>query len=217
MSCSTSRRRRSCSTSTRSRSPTLDATLVAEHVARQLEQRVSFRRAMKKAIASTMRAGARRHPHRLLGTPRRRRNGAHREVPRGPRAAPHAARRHRFRARHGPHDLRDGGREGVDLQRRESWTSASRAMHRRRRRPGPPRRERAHARTEAGQTSEADARTPEGQGVPRLDRGIRRVRTSGAGSRPGSPTARSRRPASRSRASSSAAERCGSGSSRTSR
>jgi len=32
--------------------------LVGEHVARQLEQRVSFRRAMKKAIASTMRSGA---------------------------------------------------------------------------------------------------------------------------------------------------------------
>jgi len=38
--------------------PDMDATLVGEHVARQLEQRVSFRRAMKKAIASTMRAGA---------------------------------------------------------------------------------------------------------------------------------------------------------------
>jgi len=38
--------------------PDIDATLVGEHVARQLEQRVSFRRAMKKAIASTMRAGA---------------------------------------------------------------------------------------------------------------------------------------------------------------
>ena len=36
----------------------LDAQLVAEHVAKQLEQRVSFRRAMKKAIASSMRAGA---------------------------------------------------------------------------------------------------------------------------------------------------------------
>ncbi len=36
----------------------LDAQLVSEHIAKQLEQRVSFRRAMKKAIASTMRAGA---------------------------------------------------------------------------------------------------------------------------------------------------------------
>ena len=36
----------------------LDSQLVAEHIAKQLEQRVSFRRAMKKAIASSMRAGA---------------------------------------------------------------------------------------------------------------------------------------------------------------
>ena len=36
----------------------LDSQLVAEHIAKQLEQRVSLRRAMKKAIASTMRAGA---------------------------------------------------------------------------------------------------------------------------------------------------------------
>jgi small subunit ribosomal protein S3 len=37
--------------------PDSDAQLVAEHVARQLEQRVSFRRAMKRAITSAMRAG----------------------------------------------------------------------------------------------------------------------------------------------------------------
>jgi len=38
--------------------PEVDAQLVAEHVASQIEQRVSHRRAMKKAIASAMRAGA---------------------------------------------------------------------------------------------------------------------------------------------------------------
>jgi small subunit ribosomal protein S3 len=38
--------------------PEKNAQLVAEHIALQLEQRVSFRRAMKKAIASSMRAGA---------------------------------------------------------------------------------------------------------------------------------------------------------------
>jgi small subunit ribosomal protein S3 len=38
--------------------PELDAFLVAESVARQLEQRVSFRRAIKKTVASTMRMGA---------------------------------------------------------------------------------------------------------------------------------------------------------------
>ncbi|HDQ45321.1 MAG TPA: 30S ribosomal protein S3 [bacterium] len=38
--------------------PELDAALVAENVARQLESKVSFRRAMKRAITSTMRMGA---------------------------------------------------------------------------------------------------------------------------------------------------------------
>lgn len=38
--------------------PELNASLVAEHIAGQLEQRVSFRRAMKKAIGSAMRMGA---------------------------------------------------------------------------------------------------------------------------------------------------------------
>lgn len=38
--------------------PELDAVLVAESVAKQLEARISFRRAMKTSIASTMRMGA---------------------------------------------------------------------------------------------------------------------------------------------------------------
>ena len=38
--------------------PELDAKLVAENIARQLENRVSFRRAQKQAIQRTMRAGA---------------------------------------------------------------------------------------------------------------------------------------------------------------
>lgn len=38
--------------------PELDAYLVAENIARQLEGKVSFRRAMKKAITSTIRIGA---------------------------------------------------------------------------------------------------------------------------------------------------------------
>ena len=38
--------------------PELDARLVADGVARQLEARISFRRAIKMAIASTMRMGA---------------------------------------------------------------------------------------------------------------------------------------------------------------
>ncbi|WP_018924666.1 30S ribosomal protein S3 [Salsuginibacillus kocurii] len=38
--------------------PDLDARLVAENIARQLENRVSFRRAMKQSMQRTMRAGA---------------------------------------------------------------------------------------------------------------------------------------------------------------
>ena len=40
------------------RKPEMDAVLVAEGVAQQLERRVSFRRAMKRAVQSTMRLGA---------------------------------------------------------------------------------------------------------------------------------------------------------------
>jgi small subunit ribosomal protein S3 len=38
--------------------PDLDATLVAESIAQQLEQRVMFRRAMKRAVTSALKAGA---------------------------------------------------------------------------------------------------------------------------------------------------------------
>jgi small subunit ribosomal protein S3 len=40
------------------RKPELDAQLVAESIAQQLERRVAFRRAMKKAVTSTMKFGA---------------------------------------------------------------------------------------------------------------------------------------------------------------
>lgn len=40
------------------RKPELDATLIAENIAQQLERRVAFRRAMKRAIQSAMRLGA---------------------------------------------------------------------------------------------------------------------------------------------------------------
>ncbi len=40
------------------RKPELDATLVAESVAQQLERRIMFRRAMKRALTNTMRLGA---------------------------------------------------------------------------------------------------------------------------------------------------------------
>ena len=40
------------------RKPELDAKLVAEGIAQQLEKRVMFRRAMKRAVTNTMRSGA---------------------------------------------------------------------------------------------------------------------------------------------------------------
>jgi small subunit ribosomal protein S3 len=40
------------------RKPELDATLVAENIAQQLERRVAFRRAMKRSVQSAMRLGA---------------------------------------------------------------------------------------------------------------------------------------------------------------
>merc|ERR1712018_262801 len=40
------------------KNPEVDATLVAQNIARQLERRVSFRRAMKKAIQTAMDLGA---------------------------------------------------------------------------------------------------------------------------------------------------------------
>lgn len=40
------------------KNPDLNATLVAENIARQLENRISFRRAQKQALQRTMRAGA---------------------------------------------------------------------------------------------------------------------------------------------------------------
>ena len=40
------------------RKPELDATLVAESVAQQLERRIMFRRAMKRAVSNSMRLGA---------------------------------------------------------------------------------------------------------------------------------------------------------------
>lgn len=40
------------------RKPELDATLVAESVAQQLERRIMFRRAMKRAVGNAMRLGA---------------------------------------------------------------------------------------------------------------------------------------------------------------
>ena len=109
--------------------PELDAQLIGESVAMQLEKRVAFRRAMRKAVESALRFGARGIKVRVSGPPERRRNRALRVVPARPAAAADAARRHRLRLRRSEHDLRPDRREGVALQGR-----APRAAHRPRRR-----------------------------------------------------------------------------------
>src|SRR5258708_2091075 len=66
------------------RKPELDATLVAESIAQQLERRVSFRRAMKRAVQSAMRLGAegiRLNCSGRLGGAEVTRTGRHREGP----------------------------------------------------------------------------------------------------------------------------------------
>ena len=63
-----------------------------------------------------------------LRPPRRRRDGAHRDVQRRPRAAAHAARRHRLRLLRGAHDVRPHRREVLDQQGRDH----ARRLHRRR-------------------------------------------------------------------------------------
>ena len=98
--------------------PELDAQLVAENVALQLQKRVAFRRAMKKAVTSRAAPGRGRDPDRLLGPSGRRRDRAPRVVSRRAGAAAHAPRRHRLRAGGGAHHLRRHRGEGVDLQGR---------------------------------------------------------------------------------------------------
>ena len=53
------------------RKPEIDAKLVAENIAQQLERRVAFRRAMKRAVQSAMRLGAQGIPDQLWRPARR--------------------------------------------------------------------------------------------------------------------------------------------------
>ena len=101
------------------RKPEIDAKLVAENIAQQLERRVAFRRVMKRAVQSAMRLGALGIRINCGGPPGRRGNRARGMVSRRPRAAAHAARRHRLRRCHRQDDLWHLRREGLDLQGRD--------------------------------------------------------------------------------------------------
>ena len=98
------------------RKPELDAQLVADGIAQQIEKRVMFRRAMKRAVMSTMRSGALGVKVRLSGRSERLGNRPHGMGPRRPRAAAHLPRRHRLRSGRSPHHVRRHWREGLDLQ-----------------------------------------------------------------------------------------------------
>ena len=119
----------------RDQAPDLDAQLVAEHIAKQLEQRVSFRRAMKKAIASSMRAGRQGIRVACSGRLGGSEMARYETLPRGAGAAAHAARRHRFRARDRAHDLRHAAASRCGSSTARCWRSGSRRGRRRAARP----------------------------------------------------------------------------------
>ena len=100
------------------RKPELDALLVAEGIAQQLERRVMFRRAMKRAVTNTMRIGALGIKVRVSG----RLNGAEiarTEQYREGRIPLHTLPcGHRLRLGRSAHQLRRHRRQGLDLQGR---------------------------------------------------------------------------------------------------
>ncbi len=107
--------------------PELDAQLVAENIALQLEKRVGFRRAMRKAVDSALRFGCKGIKVRVSGRSERERDRAFGVVSAGAVAAAHAARGHRLRICRGAHHLRHHRREDMDLSRRHLSAAAARA------------------------------------------------------------------------------------------
>ena len=74
------------------RKPEVDAQIIADSICQQLEKRIMFRRAMKRAITNAMRLGAQGIKIDVRGAAERHRNRALRVVSRRPGAAAHAAR-----------------------------------------------------------------------------------------------------------------------------
>jgi len=96
--------------------PELDAQLVAESIALQLEKRVAFRRAMRKAVDSALRFGCKGIKIRVAGRLNARKSRARNGPARTPAAA-NAARRHRLWFRPGAYDVRNHWREVLGLSR----------------------------------------------------------------------------------------------------
>ena len=98
------------------KAPELDAQLVAENIAQQLEKRISFRRAMKQSIGNAMRRGAKGIKIMCSG----RLGGAEiaRAVSRGNDPAADPACGYRLRFCRGKHHLRQGRRQGLAVQGR---------------------------------------------------------------------------------------------------
>ena len=98
------------------KNPDIDAQLVAENIAQQLEKRVSFRRAMKQTIGRAMKSGAKgiktTVSGRLGGADIARTEGYHE----GTIPLQTLRARHRLRLCRGEDHLRPYRREGVDLQ-----------------------------------------------------------------------------------------------------
>ena len=100
--------------------PEIDAQLVAEDIAEQLEKRASFRRTMKRAIDTTMENGAKGVTHSAVRPAGRLGNGPQREGDGRQHPALDAAGAGRVRLRRG-HDRPGQHRhQGVDQQRRLS-------------------------------------------------------------------------------------------------
>jgi len=132
--------------------PELDAQLIAESVAMQLEKRVAFRRAMRKAVESALRR------NRALGV-----------VSARPAAAADAARGHRLRLRRSEHDVRPDRHQGLALQGRASRSApgARRGIPRARAAAAGSQGITTHADAKEGQIPQAAARPHARQGVAR--------------------------------------------------
>jgi small subunit ribosomal protein S3 len=98
------------------RKPEIDAKLIADSIAQQLEKRIMFRRAMKRAMQNAMRLGAQGIKIMSLGSPERHRDRSYRVVSRRPRAAAHPACGHRLRYVRSQDHLRHHRYQGVGVQ-----------------------------------------------------------------------------------------------------